>query len=310
MRSIGIVLNPYARGNRRAGERLSRFRAIVGAEDPVRAPAGETQLLETLAEFKERGIDTLAICGGDGSVGCVVTRALRVWDPRDMPPLLLLRAGTINNLARSIGIRGSAEATLAAVVEHRARGVEHERVALQLVRVNREQYGYSVGAGMIVRFLERYYRSARPHPLRAVALIAGLGLSYVFRTGAIRRVAEPVAAEVVCDGTRLPYTAYTLLLASTIEHLGLGVKPFHAARTPSRFHVLAGSSTPAEMAIALPWFYRARPARLASLCDTTALRMRVEFAQPQRIAVNGDLSDERAKVLEIEAGPRVELLRA
>jgi diacylglycerol kinase family enzyme len=311
MPGVGVILNPHARGNRRAGERVAHFQSILGRAGDVQAPATEAELIATLRRFREEGIDVLAICGGDGSVSYVLTRALRVWQSDELPRSLLLRGGTINNLARSLHTRGRrADAALSALLRARRDGIELDTVPLDLIRVNGCEYGYTVGAGMIVRFLERYYESQRPGPARAMMLLARLGASYVLNTAAIAAVARPVEAEVSCDGTRLAFSAYTLLVASTIAHIGLGVKPFHhVCRANGRMHVLAGPATPGELLRKLPSFFVGRPSELGSLHDCAASRVRVEFAQPQIVMINGDFAENATKVLEMEVGPRVRLIR-
>ena len=157
----------------------------------------------------------------------------------------------MNNLARSLGKhRRSPEAVLAAVVEARKAGETLDTVELDLMRVNGREYGYTVGAGMIVRFLTLYYEARRPGPAVALWLLARLGLSYFLHTSMIARVAQPIAAEVMCDAEKLPFSAYTLLLASTIPHLGLGARPFYRAGSAGRFHLLAGESDPGDGEVA------------------------------------------------------------
>lgn len=312
MSGIGVVVNPHAGGNRRrASERVAHLQSVIGREGSVQAPPTEADLLATLRRFRDGGIDVLAICGGDGSVSYVLTRALQVWSRNELPPCLLLRGGTINNLARSLHTHGRrAGAALAALLRARRDGSALDSVPLDLICVNGREYGYTVGAGMIVRFLDRYYQARRPGPLPAAMLLARMGMSYVLNTDTIASVASPVEAEVTCDGRRLGFSAFTLLVASSLDHIGLRVAPFYRVRAANgSMHVLAGSATPGELLRKLPRFFLGRAAELDSLHDCAATRVRVEFAEPQIITINGDLTESATKVLDLEVGPRVTMIR-
>jgi diacylglycerol kinase family enzyme len=234
-----------------------------------------------------------------------------VWNDGYFPLLLPLRGGTINNLSHSLGGRRcSAERLLTQVVERVRRGHTHDVTECDLMLVNGRYYGYIVGAAMIVNFLRLYYAGARPGPVRALWLLARLGVSYLLGTSTIEQVAAPIEAEVTCDGARLPFTNYRLLLASSVASIGLGVKPFYlSGRESGRFHVLAGPSTPGELLVRLPRFYRGAPAELATLFDSAASVVRIEFAEPQAFTINGDIPAEQVKVLELRPGPRVRLIR-
>jgi diacylglycerol kinase family enzyme len=308
---IGVILNPDARGNRRARERAARFEAIVGPDGDVACTATLAALDEALARFQARGIDVLAVCGGDGSVQTAITRALAVWPEARLPLLLPLRGGTINNLSRSIGPRRRrAERMLAHVVADFRRGHAHDTVEGDLILVNGQAYAHTVGAAMMVSFLRLYYAGNEPTPLRAYRLMVRLGLSYFLSTSLIRSVAKPIEADVTCDGERLPFRQYTMLIAGTMPHIGLGVRPFYlGGRKRGFFHLLAGPCTPGELLARLPRFLRGLPAELPSLYDNVACRVRIEFAEPQCFTINGDIPEEPVRVLELEAGPRIRLIR-
>ncbi len=311
MSGIGVILNPHARGNRRAPRRAARFQSILGDNGEVVVTEDLAALDVALERFRDRGIDVLAVCGGDGSVHAVVSRAIGVWNGARFPLVLPLRGGTINNLAHSLRARRRrAERMLAHVVKDYRRGKAHDTASNDLMLINGRYLGYTVGAGMIVNFLRLYYAGRRPGPPRAMWLLARLGVSYFLGTSLIRSIARPIEADVTCDGERLPFRQYTLLVASSIPRIGLGVCPFYlSGRKRGYFHVLAGPSTPGELLLRLWRFYRGFPANLPSLYDNMAGKIRIELAEPQGFTVNGDILTEPVQVIEIEPGPRVKLIR-
>jgi len=309
MSGIGVIVNPYASGNRRRPGRVARFESIVGSDGTVAATADLDELDAALTRLRDDDVEIVAVCGGDGSFYHAVSRMIAIWGGRALPLLLPLRAGTINNLARTIGARRRRpESMLGHVVKDYRQGRTHEITERDLIKVNGSSYGYIVGAGLIVNFLRLYYSGRHPGPVRAFGLLIVLGLSWLLRTSLIQGVVRTVEADVHCDGERVPIRAFTMLLASSVAHIGLGVKPFYlSARKRGYYHVLAGSSTPGELLGRLWRFFRGFPSGLDTLYDNLATHVVIEFAEPQPYTINGDIL-EPVRVLELEAGPRVSFI--
>ena len=309
MPGIGVLVNPHASGNRRRPGRVERFRAIVGDDGEVVATRDLAHVDEVLAHFHEKRVDIIAVCGGDGSFYHVVSRVVKVWGADALPLLLPLRGGTINNLSRTIRARRRRpESMLAHVVKDYRHGRTHEVTQRDLIAVNGTDYGYIVGAGLITNFLRLYYSGRSPGPVSAFALLARLGVSNIFRTSLITGVVKPFDADVVCDGERVPFRAFTMILASTVAHIGLGVKPFYlSARKRGYFHLLAGPSTPGQLLGRLDRFFRGFPAGLETLHDTMARTVTIEFAEPTAYTINGELL-EPVRKLELTPGPRVSFI--
>jgi len=309
MPGIGVIINPHASGNRRRPRRVPRFVAMVGDDGEVVATSDLEDLDASLRRFHDKGFDIVAVCGGDGSFYHAVSRIIEIWGVEDLPLLLPLRGGTINNLARSLGARRKRpESMLAHVVKDFRQGRTHEVTERDLILVNGKHYGYIVGAGLIVNFLRLYYSGRNPGPLRAFWLLARLGVSNIFKTSLIGSVVKTFHADILCDGERVPFRSFSILLASTVSHIGLGVRPFYlSARKAGWYHVLAGPSTPGQLLSSLYRFFRGFPANLPSLYDNMAQELVVEFAEPQAFTINGDVLDP-VKVLRLEPGPRVSFI--
>lgn len=100
---VTLVHNPAAGGGEHAGVDLQR--ALASRGDEVRVATVDAALGAAL----EEGSDLIVVAGGDGTVGRLVREVVR---HAIATPVLVVPAGTANNVARSLGI-GRRELNLA-----------------------------------------------------------------------------------------------------------------------------------------------------------------------------------------------------
>jgi diacylglycerol kinase family enzyme len=306
---IGVIVNPRASGNRGRPGTAAHLTAVVGGDGEVIETENLEALDRALHRFRDHDFDILAVAGGDGSLCHAISRAVGVWGEEHLPRFVALRGGTINNVSRTIGGPVRPEAFLGKVMSAYRGGRELRTMDRPLLRVNGSIYGSIVGAGLITHFLEEYYEGSNPGPASAAALLVRCGLSWMRGGTFIRRIVPTLAGRAECDGVVLPFDAYTLVLASSVRHIGLGVQPFYlSGRKAGCFHVLAGPATPGQLLSRLPRFRRGFPAGLDTLYDNMARQFRIEFAEPQSFTVDGELFP-AVRVLTIEAGPAVRFIR-
>jgi diacylglycerol kinase family enzyme len=307
---IGVVVNPHAGRNGRVERRVRRFREIVGEEGLVRVTPDLEAIRAVAEEIARAEVDILAVCGGDGSHFRTLSALRRVYPDGELPLFLPLRAGTMNYIARSIGcMRGGPEHVLAHVARDYRRGRTHDVVERQLLVVNDEHAGFVVGCGIVVNYLRLYYSESRPGPRTAVRLLARLLLSALAGGSLVRGVFRRVEADVECDGERVPFRTFTVILAGTVTHVALGFKPMYlAARKRDHFHLLAGPIGALRMARKLVRFRRGFPLEEPDFYDNLARTATVRFATPTGFMMDGDLLDP-VPALSLRTGPVVSMIR-
>ena len=310
MAGIGVVVNPYARSNQRDPRRIERLAKLVGDDGIVEQTNGIDVLGDVARRFRERDVDLLAICGGDGTIFRTLTAFRHAWGERELPLVVPLRGGTINVIASSIGsMRGGPERVLAHVLHDYRHGGTHDVVERELLTVDGEQHGFLFGLGLIVNFLRVYYTSPNPTPLRAAGLLAKFAGSAVLGTSLIRGATQPVVADVECDGERLPFRIFRLMLAMTIEHLPLGFRPgYLATRKHGHFHLLGGPIPATRVVRNLARFRKGIPVYDPELYDNLARVVRIEFERPTHYMIDADILGP-VESLTLTAGPRVRLVR-
>lgn len=309
MGGLGIVVNPYAGGNHRHAQRVARLTDLVGTAGWVREPRAFDELAGVVREYRDRGVDVLAVCGGDGSFFRVLSAAGAVYGGEGFPRFLPLRAGSMNTIANGLGCpRWSPERMVTAVVAMRERGGRPPVQSRLLLRVNGTHLGFMSGAGVIVGFLQAYYEAGRPGRLGAALVLGRLAASALTGGPFVARVLRRVEASVDSDGVRVPFETFSVLYASTIADIGLGFRPtYRAGERPDRFHLLAGPVTAKELLRVLGRIRRGVPTGSPHLADRLAQRVRIEFARPEPYMVDGDVLESTER-LSIEAGPTIEIV--
>jgi diacylglycerol kinase family enzyme len=311
MPGIGVIINPHASGNRNgAGARERRLSDVVGAFGWVRVTPSIDAIADVAREFHDRGIDILAICGGDGSDHCTLTAVHRIWGTDRLPRLLPLRAGTINYVADATGgRRGTPEQVLARVVRDYRRGNTHVTTERDVLRVNGDEVGFLLSFGTAVNYLRAYYALEQQGPWPATKLLGRLIASAVAGTHLSRAVFQAVEADIECDGDPLPFRLFPFFFAGTVDRIALGFQPTYLGnRKRGYFHVIGGPVAARRLVRRALRIYRGFPTNEPELYDNIGRHLVIRFARPTHIMLDGDIL-EPAERVEVDVPLRVELIR-
>ncbi|HEX4448433.1 MAG TPA: diacylglycerol kinase family protein [Polyangiaceae bacterium] len=322
MSGIGVVLNPKSRRNLRDPGAAVRLARRLGDHGVLRTAGSVEELYRIAEDFRRVDIDVLAISGGDGTGHVTLTGFLNVYGGHAMPHVALLRGGTMNTVANSVGVRpGRPEGLLGRLVANYAQrataplaGVERHVMQVEPLEPQASrtgvQYGFLFGTGVVHGFLAEYYRDGEPTPLVAARTLArGIGSALV-KGEMIRRMAKPFRGSVALDdGTAWEERDYLAIAAGTIEHIGLNFKPFYRYdQRPRAFQVLGIHASPVGFVKELPRIHKSRPMRSGKAYDALASRMIVRSADGRmRYMIDGDLHETRGE-LAVSIGPRVRLV--
>lgn len=326
MSGIGVVLNPKSRRNLRDPGAALRLSRRLGDHGVLRTAASVEELYRIAEDFRRVDIDVLAISGGDGTGHVTLTGFLNVYGGHTMPHVALLRGGTMNTVANSIGVaRGRPDGLLQRLVAAYARRtvepLHHaERYTMRIAAAKghdserKAQFGFLFGTGVVHGFLSEYYGSGEPSPLVALKILARASASAFVRGEMIRRMAAPFHGKItLANGTRWDDRDYLAVAAGTIAQIGLDFKPFHRfaegdGEGGGAFHVLGIHASPTSFVIELPRVHRGHPMRPGKAHEAVSTRMLVESTRgPLRYMIDGDLHISETPV-EVTMGPRVHLV--
>ncbi|MCP4003988.1 MAG: hypothetical protein GY725_07315 [bacterium] len=287
MSKTGVIANSRAGRLKRDPELIERVRHLR-PEGFVESTSGLEDVAPALERLRDRGVDTLVIVGGDGTVGGTLTPLLSVWPSDELPRIALVAGGTVNTIPGSLGGRASLEET----VEKIAAGEglrESLRPAVQVTpEGGRARAGMIFGNGVTTRWLAAYYSNSRQGALGA-AQVVGRAMASALSGGSLAAsMFEPFRAKVEIDGEVLEREEFTIMGASGVRDVGLGFRPFHSAgQQPDRIHFLCTGAGPARLSAELPGLWLGL--RGSALEHHSAARVSVRFDTPQPWSVDADL---------------------
>ncbi len=310
MGGIAVVTNPRSRQNRRYPAMAGQLAYILGERGQLAQPMDRAELVDAARRFRDRGVDILAINGGDGTAHVVLSAFMKAYGGAPLPPIALLRGGTMNTVASGVGIRGDPATLLGSLVARYHSGEPIAEVERNLLCVPGEepQYGFLFGNGLISNFLEVYYEGAEPSPRKAAWILAKAVWSALTGGPLLARLMRPVELEIEADGDVWPRGSFLSVGAGTVDDIGLRFRPFHLAPVhPEHVHAVAFGCTPGELVKELGRIWLARPTQCPSIRSVVARRVVMRGNAPVPYMIDGDFHQGES-TLTVEVGPRVRLL--
>jgi diacylglycerol kinase (ATP) len=307
MSGIGVITNPRSRANRRNPHLAHRLGYILGERGEVAAPADLGALDETARMFRDREIDILCVNGGDGTLHKAMTAMVRAYGDTPLPPVALLRGGTMNTIARSLGVFGSPAQLLDIIVSAYHDGTPLPTTRRSLLEVD-GNYGFLFGTGVMARYLEAYYAGSEPSPRKAAWVLFQAVLSACVGGSFAARLVEPERLDVVADGSHWAPEAYRSVGAGTVADVGLGFRPFFEAPThPGHLHAIGFATSTFGVVRALPYIWRARLPEDPNIVDQVAREVVIRGQAPVKYMLDGDFFPGSTEV-RLRVGPTVEFL--
>ena len=263
---IGILHNPRSGSNLAAAASMRRlFGAYphIPCSDVV-DPASVTDALRAMAQ---RGVNAIAVSGGDGTVNAVLNAVLgQDLFPR-LPLLAVLRGGTANMTARDVGMQGRQDRALRSLLECAAHGGDRLTVTERpVMRIDPGAgrapiYGMFFGAAGIAQGIEYFKRNVHTLGLRReIGQAITMARFVIAMTCGERAIVAPVPITVAIDEAPPSLFDCAILYATTLEQLVLGLRPYWG-RQAAPLHFASVRASPQYLVKALPGLLRGRPNR-------------------------------------------------
>lgn len=250
---LGVLSNFSAGGGGQRAERIREF-LREHPDIPQVEPGGAGGVRPALSYLAERGVDVLAVNGGDGTLQRTLTELLSANGeifPK-MPLVAPLRAGRTNMSALDIGSdRHPVRALDRLLRGTRDNSIQFRLVIRPVLRVDLgpdepAQYGMFCGVGVIHRAIELVHRVFPYGRSQGVFGSGVVTFSLLARhlSGEQNGILNPDEVAIRLDGKPLEGHSFRLVIASTLRRLFLRINPFWGSeQAPIRFTALDPEST-------------------------------------------------------------------
>lgn len=319
-----VVVNAHARRFVENRSLLLDLDRLIDGRAQLRVTRSGAELRAAACEARDTNARVVVLCGGDGTYGAGATAIADAYGDRELPVLALAPGGTVGTVARSLGvaIRGPALQGISRVVHNAAAATlaTFMTPTLSVATERERRVGFIFGTGLVASFFQLYdprAADASDAPsggagTTAAAKIVARVFAESFVGGAVaRQVLDPLRCDVDVDDQRLPWSASSLVVASVLRDLGLGMRVTHrGAEDPDRPHVVVSGLLPRKLGPRLPSVLRGMPigAPGEPHFDGLVRTLKVSFPdKPGPFVIDGDLR--LGQVVTVTAGPRLHILR-
>jgi diacylglycerol kinase family enzyme len=310
MPGLGIISNPFAKINKRDPEHNTLMWYILGNRGQFEVTNSLQDLSRVCEEFCARGLDTIGVVGGDGTISLTLSAIAQAYPADKLPRILILRGGTVNVLAANLGIFGSPKDVFADALEayHLPRGLAE--MSLQTLKVN-GRLGFIFADGVAARFLSEFYKN------KSSTFGAGLFLSKILADGAAggrlggayKKLYLQENLEIECQPRSWPHGSPmhpVMLVASTLPKMPFGIRMFQTLNTHAHEAELLAVTASEKM---LP-FEVLRTVLTGGRGSSSVIHRHVfEIAHIRpsskiEYSLDGDLLEPTSEPIEICLGPR------
>jgi diacylglycerol kinase (ATP) len=254
----------------------------------------------------------VVLAGGDGSYMAGVTALAAAFGDRALPPVALAPGGTVGTIAKNWGQHGDPVRYTRDLLDAIGSGaaVRTRRPTLRIADAEgRRHVGFIVGTGLVARFFESYETAGAAGRIAAAKIVARVFAGSFVGGKLAREVLAPSPCRIEVDGKEAPFDHVSLLCASVVRDLGLGMRLlYRAGEETERFHVVATPLGARQLGPQMPLVLAGRPL-IGPRIDALVRKLVVGFPLGSGAYVlDGDLF--RAATFAVEAGPTLDVLTA
>lgn len=239
--TAALIVNPKSR--RGGGRGLALAEALKGRRGVATVVLDRFDgLPEKLQRLASEGVDTLFISSGDGTIHAIQTELAERNPFPALPRLALLPHGTTNLTAGDLGLKEpSADRLVSLIAEGHATLPEAALARRPTMRIanprdGRVRHGMFLGAGAIARVSKFCQGKLHAAGLKGewanfAALAFGVADAAFKRSNGSDRISRPASMRIEIDGHPFVAGDQLLLLATTLDRLVLGSRPFWGGKS-------------------------------------------------------------------------------
>ncbi len=273
--------------------------------------ANLNEIITAGKNIQQQKTDIIAIFGGDGAIQKTITRLATAYQDEPLPPIVLLRGGTMNNVARSFAAKGSPDKRLRLFAQN-AKSDNLQKFPRATMDINGE-LGFMYGFGLPARFIEMY-DEAGAGPLNALKMIFVVIFSAIFHGKTAQRLFAPLYGQFTIDGKKMPFQRAFGLLAETIPNLALGFqityRALEALDQGKTAHAILANVRPLRLITKIFHILLRKPFSSPNLVNDIVTKVIYEPEQPFAYMLDGDIFQhtDPTRPLAMTKGPTIDFI--
>lgn len=307
MSGIGIITNPHSRLNKKKPERQALLGYILGEQGRLEITQSLEDLRKTARHFKSSNIEILAINGGDGTISQTLTAFINEYQETPLPKIALLGGGTMNVLARNMGIRGTPESRVFRLVDGFSSGIAWQTKKVRTLCIE-GQYGFLYADGVAPAYLHEFYKR-KSNALGVLWLALKIACSNILNTAYAKSIIKDETAKIDYGAGKLEESSIGVFAAS-LEKISFNMKLFPDVwKSLEKFQFFNLRCPARQMVMRLPWIclkngIQDNSIKYSQLCES----LEVSREAPFDYTLDGELFRSPDKSLKIELGPTLDFI--
>lgn len=307
MNKIGIIINPNAKRIRRSRKNITEvLRSIGSGTVTVEETSSIEDIPVKLRLFHKNKIPVIGICGGDGTIHQVLTQIIKIWGEKNIPAVLILPLGTMNNVARTLGMRGKGPAVLSRLVRSMHSGNDICTEIRYTMKID-GRYCFLFGAGFTSHFLDAVYSGSEKGVIQNWKVIGG-AIKDIFTETDGGPLFRPLESDITYGKNKVPFRKITGILSGTVEHIGMGFSPMPEATRPGSFQAIISGMKPREFLKNLNKLRTGREIKHNLHLNVCTKDMIIHADEPFRYTMDGDMYSSEGD-LNVVLGPGIRLVK-
>jgi diacylglycerol kinase (ATP) len=315
----GVVINPKAGRGRGKGLALAATLATQNAKADVVVLQSFADLIPALEGFANTGVTDIFISSGDGTIHAIQTWLAESSHLKTLPRLCLLPHGTTNMTAADLGFQRRSIADQADFINSPTAVETRQRLTLRVVnpKDHGPVHGMFFGTGAVAE-ATRYCQVAFNDKgvggnLATFATLTTVLAKTVFlqpNANDPNRFDKPYDITLHCDGQLQCSGPQLLMLATTLNKLILGTKPFWGGATGGLRTTTLPYPVPSIPRWLLPIMYGSEQRKYPAGSTSTACHS-CEVTSPTSFVIDGEFYQApEGEALRLECGPQMEFIIA
>lgn len=307
MGKTGIIINPNAKKFRTRKSSLKKYTSINSDLLTIRATESADDIAEIIHEFKKNKCSYIGVAGGDGTLHLAVTEMIKIYGPEKVPPLLILREGTMDNVARTLKLNGKGPDLIKRLLWAIENEKEIEIHRRDTIKID-DRYCFLFGTGIVANFLNEVYSG------KEKGLIRNIQVAFSAFTEGIRneqngKIFSWMDGEIHADDKEIQMNPVNGILAGTVEHIGMGFSPLMNAVSDNKtFQLLITAMSPLKLLRNLNKIRTGQIIEDEGYVNTSCKKLKLVYNSGFDYTMDGDMYRADKELL-VETGPAIKLIK-